>query len=75
MKKILLAALRAEHGAACPVARRRIALARRVALVGVAIFATRAVGDAAHFEVLHEGGKACVDGLIAFLIEKVCAVE
>ncbi|MGF6792736.1 hypothetical protein [Paraburkholderia sp. 35.1] len=75
LKEFLAAAVRADHGSACVGARRRIASVRRVALVAAAIFAARALGESAHFEVLHEGCKAGIDGLIAYLVERVCAVE
>lgn len=72
LEKIICAAVRAEHGAACAEMRRRVAWRRRVLFVGATIIATWAMGEFVHIEIAHEGFRVGVDGLVACLIEKAC---
>jgi hypothetical protein len=75
LHKAVMGALRAENTAACAGVRRRIAWRRRLMFVVSVIGATWAVGEVAHIEAMHEGCRMGMDGLVAYLIEKVCAVE
>jgi hypothetical protein len=75
LHKLVRSTLIAEHGDACAGVRRRIAWRRRVMFVLGLIGASWAMGEFIHIEVAHEGARMGLDGLIAYLIEKVCAVE
>ena len=75
LHEVLIAALRGENASACEGVRHRIAGMRRVAFVGFVIWIAWALGEFSHVDAVHEGCKASVDGLIAFLIERVCIVE
>ncbi|WP_321941676.1 hypothetical protein [Paraburkholderia tropica] len=75
LHKVVRSTLNAEHVAACAGVRRRIAWRRRVVFVMGLIGASWAMGDVVHIEAAHEGARMGLDGLIAYLIEKVCAVD
>ena len=75
MVKALMAALRGEHASVCVAMRRRIAGMRRVAFVGFALWLAWEFGEATHADAVHEGCKAGVDGVIAFVVERLCAAE
>lgn len=72
---LLMAALRGENASACAVIRRRIAGARRVAFVGFLLFIAWEYSKAAHAEALHETCKAGAEGVVAFIVERLCIVE
>ena len=75
LHKVLMAALRGENASACAGARRRVAGVRRIALVGFMLFVAWEFAEATHTEALHEGCKAGVEGVIAFIVERLCIVE
>lgn len=75
LHSMISGALRAENGAACAGVRRRIAWRRRVLFVVAMIGASWAMGAFIHIEAMHEGARMGLDGLIAYAIEKICAVE
>ncbi|WP_322092785.1 hypothetical protein [Paraburkholderia bannensis] len=70
--EIFRAAVRGENESACAVMRRRIAGMRRVALVGFVIWLGWEFAEATHIDAVHEGCKAGVDGVVAFIIERLC---
>ncbi|WP_395066141.1 hypothetical protein [Paraburkholderia silvatlantica] len=75
LHKVLMAALRGENASACVGVRRRVAGVRRVAIVGFMLFLAWEFAEATHADALHEGCKAGVEGVIAFIVERLCIVE
>lgn len=75
LHKVLIAAMRGEHASVCAAMRRRVAGVRRVALVGFVLFVAWEFAEATHVDALHEGCKAGTEGVIAFLVEKLCSIE
>jgi hypothetical protein len=75
LSKVFMAALRGENASACAGIRRRVAGVRRLALVVFVLFVAWEFADAMHVDALHEGCKAGVEGVVAFIVERLCIVE